>query len=361
MAEGVNLQGASAVVLLSLPSVMRIAEQRIGRVDRLNSPHRRVDIYWPEDHEYFILDTDTRFYRTAHHVELLLGGNIEIPVTLTERLQAKAVRRSGSVLTLAAEAESGSFGRSIQDAFAPLRGLVSGDDPLIREAVYTTYRTVSERVISCVSVVSSAESFAFFALRETKDTAPRWVFIMPDGTATTDLRDIARELRQRLPDAESVEPTTDAWSTAVGQAVTRLRQSARELVPHRYNRALDLLEYCLSRENPSSPERARLVRELLNILHGDETARDVRVDLRSLGREALKLAQPALQKLRASTRRHNYVSLGDLKGLFRKGEFEISTDELSGLVSGLEMLPALEDRVVAAIVGAGVDAADADR
>ena len=41
MAEGVNLQQASAVFLLDMPSVMRVAEQRIGRIDRLDSPHNR--------------------------------------------------------------------------------------------------------------------------------------------------------------------------------------------------------------------------------------------------------------------------------------------------------------------------------
>src|SRR5437667_351043 len=43
MAEGYNLQRASAVVHLDMPSVVRTAEQRVGRVDRLDSPHVAID------------------------------------------------------------------------------------------------------------------------------------------------------------------------------------------------------------------------------------------------------------------------------------------------------------------------------
>jgi superfamily II DNA/RNA helicase len=49
VAEGVNLQQASALVHLDMPSVVRIAEQRVGRVDRLDSPHDRIEAWWPRD------------------------------------------------------------------------------------------------------------------------------------------------------------------------------------------------------------------------------------------------------------------------------------------------------------------------
>ena len=42
LSEGVNLQQASALVHLDMPSVVRIAEQRVGRIDRLNSPHKSM-------------------------------------------------------------------------------------------------------------------------------------------------------------------------------------------------------------------------------------------------------------------------------------------------------------------------------
>ena len=42
MNEGVNLQGASAIVHLDLPTTLRVAEQRVDRMDSPVRRHRRV-------------------------------------------------------------------------------------------------------------------------------------------------------------------------------------------------------------------------------------------------------------------------------------------------------------------------------
>jgi hypothetical protein len=42
--EGLNLQGAAALVHLDLPTTLRVAEQRVGRVDRMDSPHERIEV-----------------------------------------------------------------------------------------------------------------------------------------------------------------------------------------------------------------------------------------------------------------------------------------------------------------------------
>ncbi|RMG52077.1 MAG: helicase, partial [Gammaproteobacteria bacterium] len=73
LSEGINLQKASAVVMLDMPSVIRVAEQRIGRVDRLNSPHARVEIWWPKDSPSFALKTDAKFIRRHRDVAAILG------------------------------------------------------------------------------------------------------------------------------------------------------------------------------------------------------------------------------------------------------------------------------------------------
>ena len=58
MSEGLNLQKASSVVLLDMPSVIRVAEQRVGRVDRMNSPHKSIEVWWPKDDDIFSLKAD---------------------------------------------------------------------------------------------------------------------------------------------------------------------------------------------------------------------------------------------------------------------------------------------------------------
>lgn len=42
MHEGINLQGASVIVHFDMPTTLRIAEQRVGRVDRMDSPYERI-------------------------------------------------------------------------------------------------------------------------------------------------------------------------------------------------------------------------------------------------------------------------------------------------------------------------------
>ena len=64
MSEGLNLQKASSVVLLDMPSVIRVAEQRVGRVDRMNSPHKSIEVWWPKDDDIFSLKADKNFPKT---------------------------------------------------------------------------------------------------------------------------------------------------------------------------------------------------------------------------------------------------------------------------------------------------------
>lgn len=60
MSESVNLQGASAIIHLDMPSVVKIAEQRVGRVGRMDSPHAQIEAWWPDDSEEFGLKSDER-------------------------------------------------------------------------------------------------------------------------------------------------------------------------------------------------------------------------------------------------------------------------------------------------------------
>ena len=74
LAEGLNLQGASAVVHLDLPTVVRVLEQRIGRVDRMDSPHAKVEVHWPKEPMEFQLQSDDRLLMRLRDVDDLLGS-----------------------------------------------------------------------------------------------------------------------------------------------------------------------------------------------------------------------------------------------------------------------------------------------
>src|SRR5690606_9516013 len=74
MSEGVNLQGASSLILLDLPSVIRLVEQRIGRIDRMDTNHKEIEVLWPNDSEEFSLKGDKRLISTSVFVSSTIGG-----------------------------------------------------------------------------------------------------------------------------------------------------------------------------------------------------------------------------------------------------------------------------------------------
>jgi hypothetical protein len=162
MVEGVNLQQASAVVHLDMPSVVRVAEQRVGRVDRMDSPHDRIEAYWPEDSEEFALRSDER-YET---VESLIGSNMPLPPELSP--DAGSVIRAADLAREYDERGADADWDGVQDAFAPVRELVKGDTALVSEATYRHYRHVTAHVLSRVSLVKAEQPWAFFCVRGTR-------------------------------------------------------------------------------------------------------------------------------------------------------------------------------------------------
>src|SRR5215210_1679480 len=79
MNEGLNLQGASAIVHLDLPTTLRVAEQRVGRVDRMDSPHDRIEAWWPDDGPAFTTAANDLLAERTAASDALLGANLSIP------------------------------------------------------------------------------------------------------------------------------------------------------------------------------------------------------------------------------------------------------------------------------------------
>ncbi|MFM2016900.1 MAG: hypothetical protein RL007_556, partial [Bacteroidota bacterium] len=85
LSEGVNLQKASAVMFLDMPSVLRIAEQRVGRIHRMDSPHAEIHSYWPNDADEFALKSDRRLIKTTMMAGRIIGNNLDIPDDLVDK------------------------------------------------------------------------------------------------------------------------------------------------------------------------------------------------------------------------------------------------------------------------------------
>ena len=246
VAEGVNLQQASALVHLDMPTVVRIAEQRVGRVDRLDSPHDQIEAWWPQDAPEFALTSDERFIERYETVERLLGSNMPLP----EHLQPnKQVATSAEEMIEQFEKNRLDNWDGIDDAFAPVRRLVEGDEALVDTATYERYRHVTERVLSRVSLVGSATPWAFFCISAGSFAAPRWIFLPGyNADPISGLADVTAELRARLNnEAQSLSSLDNTAARILNRFLQRLACCERLLLPRKKQRALKEMEQILDK------------------------------------------------------------------------------------------------------------------
>lgn len=244
LSEGVNLQQASVLVHLDMPSVVRIAEQRVGRVDRMDSPHPEIEAWWPEDAPEFALSSDHRFIERFDTVERLLGSNMPLP----EHLQAESaapVRTREMIEALEKEAEETWDG--IEDAFQPVRSLVEGSQALVAADLYARYRDIDERVIARVSLVRAKKPWAFFCLNAGPFNAPRWVFLPEKGKPKLEVADVASALRANLGNEVENLPFDECGTSTLQQFLLQLPKIERGLLSRKKQRALAEMEICIDR------------------------------------------------------------------------------------------------------------------
>ncbi|WP_263788831.1 SNF2-related protein [Salinibacter grassmerensis] len=224
MSEGLNLQRASSVVLLDTPSVIRIAEQRVGRIDRMDSPHEEIDVWWPADSPPFQSARRGLLIERYNANERLLGNNIDLPDTIggeSEIFSEEGRRRASATALIQqyeAHQETGPE-RRLDDAFRPVRELVGiaspGEQespPIVPEDTYEQVARADATVWSRVSVVrASGEKnpeernpeernpeektpgefsgdppgrWGFFCLRGQQGRAPRWILVEEGASST---------------------------------------------------------------------------------------------------------------------------------------------------------------------------------
>lgn len=241
LAEGVNMQQAAALVHLDMPSVVRIAEQRVGRIDRLDSPHKSIEAWWPEDAEEFALSSDERFIERYETVDVLLGSNLPLPDAM-RAAKPKPIKAQELMKEYEKEMERGAWD-GIQDAFEPVRALIDGPTGLVDGKTYEHYRKVAARVLSRVSLVKSDTPWAFFCLAGGEFGAPRWLFLPSFvDRPLAELEEVCRCLRERLTPATENLPMTDLAADYLKRFLSRLGDAERLLLPAKKQRALDEMQ-----------------------------------------------------------------------------------------------------------------------
>ncbi|WP_437982659.1 helicase-related protein [Sorangium sp. So ce117] len=348
LSERLNLQGASCVVHLDTPTVIRTAEQRAGRVDRMNSRHDDVEIWWPRDQPSFAPRHRDRLRERHVMVTDLIGSNLELPGD-TEGDRQLDVEELANTARIDKPAVV-----PISDAFRPVRGLI-GEHGLVPEDIYAKIRTSQAKVGSGVSIVRSASPWAFCAVGGRERDAPRWVFFESVvHSPVSDLAAVADLLRDRLASDPPAASVLEEPASALVESFTRrLEDTERELLPVRRRRALALAEHVLGRYSQQSwehddEERGEALQPLLTAVRPN--VREKHPDPRSVADAWIRLLRPYRERaLRDRSRTRKPWTLNDLEPMLIQEP--IPTEDLRRVFDGVEMIPPARERMLAIIVG----------
>lgn len=280
LSEGINLQKASCVVFLDMPSVIREAEQRAGRVDRLDSPHKSVNIYWPDDSHPFKLFTDSKFVERLDTVESVIGANLEMP----ESLEFKSVdaKEMASLYDKHHASDQLDDWAGMTDAFESVRSLI-GDEGIIPQEIYDTIRGAEGRVVSKISSVTDSEDWLFLCTRGTQNQSPQWLLVR-SNTVSNDQSEIVNWFKDRehsLADRK--------WDGKTSQIAAKLLETLRNAqiakLPPKRMRALELLSSTVKKlakaaERSDKPDELviEIHRLLLNLRHSKIESTDWMID-----------------------------------------------------------------------------------
>ena len=341
MSEGRNLQAASVVVHLDMPTVVRQAEQRIGRIDRMDSEYAAIQSYWPDDAHEFKLRADERFHERHQFVADLIGSNIQIPrEVVTAQIMQDEIARAEPA-------------DELEDAFAPLRHLISGNSRLVPEDVYTALRHSTARVVSAVCAVHSLHPWAFFAVAGTEWGAPRWVYMEnPRDRPETDLEKIARRLRENLTPDPPPHALDEPAVALLSRFVAHLADTEEELLPKKKQRALSemrcvLAAYQKEAQAARNAPRLALVKELLELLNPRSPHS---IDLARLAERWLDVIRPVWYSHLQHQKRAEPLRLRHIRADLLSGHC-LSNEALQDVLDAVCPVKPLADRIVAVIVG----------
>jgi hypothetical protein len=352
VSEGVNLQKAQAIVHLDMPSVVRIAEQRSGRIDRLDSPHRKIFAWWPDDAPEFALRSDERFIERYETVENLLGSNMPLPESM--RQPSKTFTADQAISEF--ESTAGSWD-GIDDAFSPVRALVDGKAALIPPATYQEYIGIKARVTSRVSLVSAQHPWAFFCTTDST-AVPRWILLRDlESDPDTDLATICEGLCARLgPDVEDLSEISEASEQVLQHFLIRLSATERKLLSRRKARALDEMAIVLKSYLRSASERKHqdevdLLSNLINLLENPEG--HIQPDWEELAARWLDVIRPVWYK-KLQNKRTKPLLLRHIRKDLIATEDEVLPAVMREFSKEFPAQRAVDERIVACIIGVPV-------
>jgi superfamily II DNA or RNA helicase len=355
VSEGINIQQISTMIFLDMPSVLRIAEQRIGRIDRLDSPHKKIRIMWPKDGKHFKLKADKRLAKASVDAEVLIGSNTDFPEELIGGFQDAKEMISQLKKGKSDDASWSGF----QDAFKTVHDLYKGEDPLIKEREYLELKGSDATVKVKVSIAESEEPWLFLALKGSKNVVPRWYFIDNNKNVHTDLPTICELLRSNIKNIKEndwkkgQERWDDNTSNSLKEYIKLLQKQEIESLPNRRKRALRVAERLV--DNQLKKARKEKDREMTSILLKVlSTFRPIvrnedeyKIDFYAYSQVWLDELNPILKEKREGFKRRVYY-LNDLK---KEKNISFTLEQLTKIYKDLPVTKQVWKNVAACIIG----------
>ncbi|SEG66177.1 SNF2-related protein [Marinobacterium lutimaris] len=347
MSEGLNFQRASAVVNLDMPSVVRLLEQRVGRIDRMNSLHERIDVYWPDDSKAFALRSDDKLIERHGTVETLLGSNVPLPDILKRQGSQPEDYRA----IVDEHARHADDWDEIEDAFTTVRALI-GSEGLVDQAQYEQIAKHESEIQVQLTIINDPKPWVFFCIKGSDFSAPKWV-MFEDGQPgfLTDFEQISQKLLARLKglpaQSEPIDPETQKLLDGY---LDRVASMERTLLPKRKQVALTEMEAVLKayRQDESL---GRLDREYLDIwlrVLSSPLSREASIDWSSIADHWLDLIRPHWYAELESGRRKRAILLRDIRT--RLIEDPIPIQKIRAALPAVPYAKAIESRIVACII-----------
>lgn len=348
MSEGLNFQQSSTVVNLDMPSVVRLLEQRVGRIDRMDSIHDEIDVYWPLDSAEFALRSDDKLIERHGTVDALLGSNVPLPEAFSGK-NSSVVDYQGIISEHEEKADTWD---GLDDAFMPIRRLI-GKQGLVGQDQYDQVAIHTQDIKVRLTVLDSFHPWAFFCIRGDKYSAPKWVFIEEGNSSIeTDFEVISEKLLERLQDVPDKQSALIDQKTQLqlDRYLDQVATLERSLLPKRKQVALEQMRTILctyQRLLDLDRSDSELVSNWLKVLEGGSN-RMKSVDWNSIAEQWLELIRPYWYDELSRNKTKRAVRLKDIESKLITEPIPIESirKNFSELISA----PSIEDRIVACIV-----------
>lgn len=350
MSEGVDLQKASAVTLLDLPSVIRIVEQRFGRIDRMDTLIPEIEMYWPDDSIEYSLKGDKRLFELADLVNDTIGSNFQLPDVLKFRHFSKNFSIDEIIEEYKEYELADDSWEGIQDSFQPILDLKEGPNALISDEEYQAYRKVKAQVKTGVSFLETTNEWCFMATRGDRNKSPKWYFIYPKSKIQvyTDFPEICKLLRENIGKKQVKVKWNDYY---LEYYLNILRKKELDLLPPKKRRALIVAKQILIRRHKQkkiTPLEKKVISRLLKLFNEESKY----VDHDEFATLWIQFLQPYMddKRLRSMRNRKSY-NFNDLVSSREIEKIDFDVKKLRKILEEVPFYQEIDNKIAACIVG----------